>query len=111
AIRRNEHSEERWCTPELLRIRGTVALHGRAEDAAAMAEEDFLKSIQLARTQKALSWELRSAISLAQLWRKQGRTGEAHELLSSVYVRFREGFETIDLRVAKRLLEELAGHS
>jgi len=111
AIRRNEHSEERWCTPELLRIRGTVTLHGEAEDAAAIAEEDFLKSIQLARTQESLSWELRSATSLVQLWRKQGRTREAHELLSSVYVRFGEGFETIDLRVAKSLLDELAGHS
>ena len=110
-IRRNEQSEERWCTPELLRIKGTITLRGRAEDAAAIAEEDFLKSIELARTQEALSWELRTATSLARLWWNQGRTSAAYELLSSVYVRFREGFETIDLTVAKGLLDELSGHS
>ena len=110
AIRRNEQSEERWCTPELLRIRGAVALQGQAEDTAATAERDFLNSIQLARTQAALSWELRTATSLARLWWTQGRVREADELLSPVYIRFSEGFETTDLRAAKTLLGDLSAH-
>src|SRR6266480_979558 len=104
AIARSEQGEERWCSPELLRIRGAVVLRRGANDAAGEAEEDFLASIGLARTQEALAWELRTTISLARLRRDQGRIGEAHELLSSVYGRFGEGYETNDLRLAKRLL-------
>jgi len=77
ALRRNEHSEERWCTPELLRIKGAVVLQRGAAHAAAMAEDDFVKSIQLARRQEALAWELRTATSLARLWWNQGRISEA----------------------------------
>jgi predicted ATPase/DNA-binding winged helix-turn-helix (wHTH) protein len=111
ASARNEESEERWCTPELLRIKGQVALRSGAEDAGSAAEQDFLKSIELARVQAALSWELRSATSLARLWQDQGKTKEAYELLSPVYDRFREGFDTSDLSSAKSLLGELSGQS
>jgi len=108
AIRRNEESEERWCTPELLRIKGAVVLQSRIDSAEAIAEEGFLKSIQLARTQAALSWELRTAISLARLWQNQNKAKQAHELLSPIYLRFGEGFETDDLGFAKGLLNALS---
>jgi predicted ATPase/DNA-binding winged helix-turn-helix (wHTH) protein len=109
AIVRSEQSEERWCSPELLRIKGVVVLQRGADDAAVKAEEDFRDSIELARTQEALAWELRTTTSLARLRRDQGRIDQAYELLSSVYSRFNEGHETNDLRVAKSLLDELSG--
>jgi predicted ATPase len=110
AIRRNEDSEERWCTPELLRIRGAVVLQTETDGAAAIAQGDFLESIRLARSQEALAWELRTATSLARLWLDQGRMSEADELLSAIYSRFREGYNTDDLWAANRLLGELSGH-
>ena len=110
AIRRNEDSEERWCTPELLRIRGAVVLQTETDGAVAMAEEDFVESIRLAQSQGALAWELRTATSLARLWRDLGRIGEAYEIISAVHSRFREGHKTDDLRGANSLLGELSGH-
>jgi predicted ATPase len=75
---------------------------------AAAAENQFRRSLDLARHQGALSWELRTATSLARLWQDQGRVGEAHDLLASVYGRFIEGFVTADLVAARALLNELA---
>ncbi|MCA6117351.1 winged helix-turn-helix domain-containing protein [Bradyrhizobium sp. WSM 1738] len=109
AIVRSEQSAERWCSPELLRIRGVVVLQRDVSHAAGKAEEDFLESIELARTQEALAWELRTTTSLARLRRDQGRIGEAYELLAPIYSRFTEGYETNDLTVAKVLLDELSG--
>jgi predicted ATPase len=61
----------------------------------------------VARQQQAKSWELRAAMSLARLWRDQGKMQQARELLAPVYGWFTEGFETRDLKEAKALLEEL----
>jgi predicted ATPase len=61
-----------------------------------------------ARQQQAKSWELRAAMSMARLWRDQGKRKEARELLAPVYAWFTEGFETRDLNEAKALLGELA---
>ena len=52
-------------------------------------------------------WELRASISLARLWRDQGKPQQARELLAPVYGWFTEGFDTRDLKEAKVLLEEL----
>ena len=90
--------------PELLRIKGELL----AKRADAATEEWFVRSIDLAHRQEALSWELRSAISLARLWHDRGRTVEARELLDGVYRRFVEGFDTADLQAAKRLLHQLS---
>ena len=110
AIRRNADSEERWCTPELLRIKAAVILQMETDGAVAMAEAGFLESIRLAQSQEALAWELRTATSLARLWRELGKIDEAYELISTVHSRFREGYKTDDLRAAKSLLGELSGH-
>jgi predicted ATPase len=91
--------------PELLRIKGEVLLQRKPN--ARDAEDQFLQSVAWARRQGALSWELRSTTSLARLWRDQARTKEAHELLAPVYHRFTEGFDTVDVKAAKALVESL----
>ena len=48
------------------------------------------------------------SISLARLWQSQGRNREARDLLARVYGRFTEGFGTVDLREAKRLIDALS---
>jgi predicted ATPase len=65
-------------------------------------------ALTIARHQRAKSWELRAAMSLARLWRDQGKVQQARELLAPVYGWFTEGFDTRDLKEAKALLEELA---
>jgi predicted ATPase/DNA-binding winged helix-turn-helix (wHTH) protein len=107
AIVRSEASEERWATAELLRIKGELFLLQGTPGAAAAAEGQFRQALDWARRQGALSWELRTASSLARLWRDQHRVKEARALLGSVYGRFTEGFATADLREAKSLLREL----
>ena len=67
----------------------------------------FSQSIKIAQRQKAQSWELRATMSLARLYQDRGRQGEARSLLAAIYDRFTEGFETMDLREAKALLDEL----
>jgi DNA-binding winged helix-turn-helix (wHTH) protein/predicted ATPase len=74
---------------------------------AAEAEACFLKAIEIARKQQAKSLELRAVMSLSLLWQSQGKRKEAHKLLSEIYGRFTEGFDTKDLQEAKALLEEL----
>jgi class 3 adenylate cyclase/tetratricopeptide (TPR) repeat protein len=74
---------------------------------AAKAETYFEHSLRIARQQQAKSWELRAAMSLARLWRDQGKVRQARELPAPVYGWFTEGFDTRDLKEAKALLEEL----
>src|SRR4029077_2768139 len=88
ALARSERNEERWCVAELLRIKGELTLREGAPQAATAAEEHFLRSLDWARRQGALSWELRTATSLARLQQDQGRAAEARSLLQSVYDRF-----------------------
>jgi len=108
ALERSGGSEERWCVAELLRVKGQLVLLGNAPNATAVAEDHFRQALDWARRQGALSWELRAATSLARMWRNQGRSKEARELLAPVYDRFTEGFETADLKASRALLDELA---
>jgi predicted ATPase len=107
ALARSDQGEERWYVAELLRIKGELILREGAPRATAAAEEHFLRSLDWARRQSALSWELRTSTSLARLQRDQGRIPEARGLLQSVYDRFAEGFETADLKTAKAYLNAL----
>jgi predicted ATPase len=102
-----ETTKETWCEPEVNRIAGEIALKSPERDAA-KAEGYFNRALAVARQQQAKSWELRAAISMARLWRDQGRRQEARDLLAPVYGWFTEGFDTLDLKEAKVLLEELA---
>jgi predicted ATPase len=74
----------------------------------AAAEDNYHRALAVARQQQAKFWELRAALSLARLWRDQGKLQQARELLAPVYGWFTEGFDTRDLKEAKALLEELA---
>jgi len=91
----------------VLRIAGEIALKSPERDTA-KAEAYFERAIAVARQQQAKSWELRAAMSLARLWRDQGKRAEARDLLAPIYDWFTEGFDTIDLKEAKALLDELS---
>jgi predicted ATPase len=99
-------SKERWWEPEIGRVAGEIALKSPQPDAA-KAQEYFERALAVARQQQAKSWELRAAMSLARLWRDQGKVQQARELLAPVYGWFTQGFDTRDLKEAKALLEEL----
>ncbi len=102
-----ETTKERWCEAEIHRIAGEIALKSPEPDVA-KAEAYFERAIAIARAQQAKSWELRAAMSLARLWRDQGKRDAARDLLAPVYNWFTEGFDTLDLKEAKALLDELA---
>ena len=111
ALARSERNEDRWCFAWLLRVKGELILLENAPDAAAAAEGHFQQALHWARRQGALSWELRAAISLARMWRNQGRSKEAHQLVTPIYQRFTEGFETADLKTANSFLDQFDSHS
>ena len=100
-------TNERYFQAEVHRLAGEIALKSPQSDTA-KAQEYFERALAVARQQQAKSWELRAAMSLARLWRDQGKVSEARELLAPVYGWFTEGFDTRDLKDAKALLEELA---
>ena len=77
-------------------------------DPHSLAHAYFERALAVTRQQQAKSWELRAAMSMARLWRSQGKTQQAREQLAPVYGWFTEGFDTLDLKEAKVLLEELA---
>jgi len=107
AMDKVERSREKWGEAEVNRIAGEIALKSLAPDTE-KAEKHFGRALAVARQQQAKSWELRAAMSMARLWRDQGKLQQARELLAPVYGWFTEGFDTLDLKEAKALLEELA---
>jgi hypothetical protein len=98
ALERSERDEARWYTSELLRIKGEIVLGSGAPNAAAEAETYFQDSLAYAREQQTLSLELRSAMSLARVWREAGRSAAAQDLVLPIYERFVEGFDTQSTR-------------
>ena len=100
-----EKSNERWWEAETNRIAGEIALTP-PERNLAKAEAYFERALAVARQQQAKSWELRAAMSMARLWRDQGKRNEARNLLAPVYGWFTEGFDTRDLKEAKALLDK-----
>ena len=102
-----ETAKERVWEAEVNRVAGQIALKLPEPDTA-KAEDYFERALAVARQQQAKSWELRAAMSMARLWRDQGKPQEARELLAPVYGWFTEGFDTRDLKEAKALLEELS---
>jgi predicted ATPase len=107
AIEKVERSKEKWCEAEVHRIAGEIALKSPQPEPA-KAETYFERALVVARQQQAKSWELRAAMSMARLWRDQGKPQQARELLAPVYGWFTEGLDTLDLEEAKALLDELA---
>ena len=101
-----ETTKEKWCEAETHRTAGEIALKSPEPDAV-KAEVYFERALAVARAQQAKSWELRASMSLARLWRDQGKVQQARELLAPVFGWFTEGFDTRDLKEAKALLEVL----
>jgi predicted ATPase len=102
-----EASGERWCEAEVHRTAGEIALKSPHPDLA-KAEAYFESALAVAHEQQAKSWELRAAMSMARLWRDQGKSQQAGDLLTPIYGWFTEGFDTLDLRESKTLLDDLA---
>jgi hypothetical protein len=105
-LQRGEQGLGGWSTPELLRVSAKRLLQADGADPA-RAEALLLRSLAVARRQGALSWELRSTITLAELWQSQNRQEAALEVLASVHDRFTEGLATADLITSKLLLRRL----
>ena len=101
-----EKNNERISVAELWRLKGELQLQSDVDQRE--AERCFRKAIEIAQQQSAKSWELRAATSLAQLWQQQGKVVEARQMLAEIYGWFTEGFDTVDLKDAKALLEELS---
>jgi predicted ATPase len=102
-----EATKETWHQADIIRMAGEIALKSPTPDAT-KAEAYFERALTVARSQQAKSWELRAAMSMARLWRDQRKRQEARDLLAPVYGWFTEGFDTLDLKEAKALLDELA---
>jgi predicted ATPase len=103
-----ETTKERWWEAEVHRIAGEIALMSPQPDTS-KAEAYFERALAVARQQQAKSWELRAAMSMAGLLRDQDKRDAARDLLAPVYGWFTEGFDTVDLKEAKALLDELRG--
>jgi predicted ATPase len=107
ALATADHQGMHLWEPELYRVKGELLLRQPVPDAPE-AERCFRQALDSARRQEAKSLELRAATSLSRLWQRQGRRAEARQLLAPIYGWFTEGFETVDLKEAKALLEELS---
>ena len=105
AERLAEATQVKWVLAETLRLRGDLLVETGDRMAAAASYGD---GMALAQRQDGKLFELRTATSLARLWRDQGKHADARELLTPVYGWFTEGFDTPDLKEAKALLAELA---
>ena len=103
---------------ELYRLQGELLLHtaaptgmlqsavrGSSSPAQGAAETPLHQALHVACHQSAKTLELRAAMSLSRLWQRQGKHREALELLAGIYDWFTEGFDTLDLREARLLLE------
>ena len=106
AMRTIEKTKERWFEAEINRMVGEIALMSQQRDVL-KAEAHFERAIAVARQLQSKSYELRAAMSMARLWRDQGKRDAARDLLAPVYGWFTEGFDTLDLKEAKALLDEL----
>ena len=92
-------------TAELFRIRGlAIKVLGQPADSA---EQEFKKALDLARKQGAGTFEIRAAMDLARLWHEQGKSGQAERILQECHDRFTEGFDSVDLQEARKLLKAL----
>jgi len=101
-----ETTKETWCEADVHRMAGEIALMSSERDTTKAAAY-FEHALAVAREQQAKSWELRAAVSMARLSRDQGKRQQAHDLLAPIYGWFTEGFDTLDLKEAKALLDQL----
>jgi predicted ATPase len=107
AMLTTEETNERWFEAEIYRMSGEIELKS-PNLGEAKPEVYFQRALSVARAQQAKSFELRAATSMARLWSEQGKRAEARNLLAPIYGWFTEGFDTLDLKAAQVLLDELA---
>jgi predicted ATPase len=100
-----EQTHEGYMEAELHRLKGELVRDPEE------AEACFQQAIDIARRQKAKSFELRAVMSLSRVYRKVGRQNEARQMLAEIYGWFTEGFDTGDLKDAAALLEEMSAHA
>jgi class 3 adenylate cyclase/predicted ATPase len=106
ALAVSDETGERWAVAEVLRTKaGLLLAHDPTK--ADEVENLLIKSLEIARRQQALCWELRASCDLARLWQRRGRGKDALELLRSIHGQFTEGLETPDLKAAEALMESL----
>ena len=114
---RPNHGDRYW-EAELYRLKGELLLaqarpnskmpdFQRSPTVKMGVEACYQQALEVARELSAKSLELRATTSLARLWQQQGKTAEAHQMLSVIYSWFTEGFDTKDLQEAKALLAAL----
>jgi predicted ATPase len=117
AISLTDRNGERYYQAELYRLKGELLLmqsnlRGVSSDydptTVAEAERCFNESIKIARQQQAKSWELRAVMSMARLYQHEGKQDQARSCLTRVHAGFTEGFDTVDLREARALLDQLS---
>jgi len=101
ALASAETKDERWCVPELLRIRASILA---AQSQVGEAEALLVESMTMAQQIGALAWRLRAATDLARLWGAGSRGAHVRGMLQPIVGQFTEGFATRDLEVAARLL-------
>src|SRR5215216_450196 len=101
-----ERNKENWYEAELYRLKGDLLLMqgGNEEE----GEDCFRRALEVARRQSAMSFELRTVLSLCRLWQKNGKLEESRDLLQDIYGRFTEGFATADLQEAQALMRSSA---
>ena len=100
-----EKNNDEWYCAETHRLMGDLMRHsGESEK----AESCFQKSLDISRRQKARTLELRATVSLAQLWLEQNQQEKARVMLEEIFNWFSEGFDTVDLKVARKLLDEVS---
>jgi class 3 adenylate cyclase len=97
---------DEWWRAGYLRLRGDLLLRGPNNERGE-AERLYRQAISVAAGQQAKSLELRAATSLAMLLSEQGRRSEGYAVLAPVYDWFTEGLDTLDLKEAETLLNDL----
>jgi predicted ATPase len=105
AARLVEFTGQRWCEAEIIRLKARFSARDPNDETELLQD-----SLTKAREQGAKLWELRTATSLAELWRNQDRHSAARETLAPIYAGFTEGFDTSDLVAARTLLGEIDLH-
>jgi predicted ATPase/class 3 adenylate cyclase len=103
---------ERFCEAELHRLKGNLLLQlaqtTPQPNLTTEAEASFHRAIEIARYHQTRSLELRATLSLSRLYRQQGCLSEVRPSLETLYNHFTEGFETVDLKEAKLLLDTIS---
>jgi predicted ATPase/DNA-binding winged helix-turn-helix (wHTH) protein len=104
----NDPPDAPWSFPEMLRVDAELGLLAGSPAAEKTAEAKLLRALDLAQSQRLLSFELRSATSLARLWGRTKRVAKARNVLRETCDKFTEGFATTDMKLARQLLEQLS---